>query len=499
MIEIIKKLKNISISKSGRNITYSGFSFILQPSIQIAATPFLLHYLGAERYGEWILIQGLLSFIAVLDMGIAPATTLLIAKNNNTKNNAENISIIKNTWGIYLILGLMAYIVIYYGGDCIIETYNLQLGSITSNNSVLRFISAIFGIQIIQALLDAILRGLERYDIEATLKTVSSIVLTLTVCTIVYRGGSLVNMFIVQFLSNVIFLIATILLLSLKYFKFTWLLPRYETRIIKKIFRFGLFSWIQAFSNILFMQTDRLVITATLGVRVLAYYYTAVQLSQLVHSFLARICSFLFPRFASEEMNDLNKRIQLYNKGMLVTTTFGVFASSIIYIYSNEIIKLWIGPNAPILIGEVLRVLCVVTAFNATTVVPHYLGSGIGAFHILAVESLTTGVITFISTISGVKSFGAIGAAYAKLAIIPIIIIFRAIIFTKSFEKIKYSRGLLELFPVVVGMSVTILSYYAFADMANCFERCFFSISTIILASSSTIILAYNFYMKKYV
>ena len=50
-----------TFGRSARNAAYSLGDYVAQPAIMLAAAPFLVHHLGFEQYGLWMLASAILS------------------------------------------------------------------------------------------------------------------------------------------------------------------------------------------------------------------------------------------------------------------------------------------------------------------------------------------------------------------------------------------------------------------------------------------------------
>lgn len=76
---MIEKLKALlpggsSMRRIGHNTLAYGYSQIVTLGIQFIQIPFFLHYWGTEKYGEWLVLTGVPTMLALLNTGVSQAS-----------------------------------------------------------------------------------------------------------------------------------------------------------------------------------------------------------------------------------------------------------------------------------------------------------------------------------------------------------------------------------------------------------------------------------------
>ncbi len=59
---------------SATNATYSVAEYVAQPLLMIAAAPFLVHRLGLDLYGIWMLVSAIAGTVGIFGLGLSDAT-----------------------------------------------------------------------------------------------------------------------------------------------------------------------------------------------------------------------------------------------------------------------------------------------------------------------------------------------------------------------------------------------------------------------------------------
>lgn len=422
----------------------------------MAATPFLLHSLHPEVFGLWILLSSILTFSAVADMGLAPATTLFVSRYRVRNLPSEVRRVAQASLALYVVLALLIVGLLIPILPRLLQVLGTPEGSVGALSSALPFFCLSAGFQLLQIVPNSIIRGYERYDLDGMLYTLSSVMMIVALCGTVYFGGGLNQMLIAQ--SCVLgFSFGAALLVSLPLVgSKAWLVPYCSAASFKDFASLGIYGWIQGLSTALFAQADRLIVSSLLGPSMLAYYSTALQVAQTLHSLMSRSLAFLFPRFTALQ-DSRAAALRLFNRAMFVTTALGSAAAVALFFASRWILHIWLGETIPAELPSVLSLLAVANAFMATSIVPSSLLLGTGHFRLGAVFSLGSGLVVSATALALVPAFGLLGAAAAKLSFLPISVVSRVFVYHKVFGTWSWSLGIRQLLPVATALTPSIV------------------------------------------
>ena len=171
-----------------RNVSWSGLAAVANPLAQLAVTPFLLHSLGAEVFGVWILLSAMLAIVGTADLGLSPATTLFVSRYRATDSRFDIRRVAQAA--LTLVLLLVCVIVFFlatFAADL------LAFFGVTEDQTKLLsggfpFLALAGGLLFLNVIPASLLRGYERYDLEGALNTLTSLATAAAVCATVYLG-----------------------------------------------------------------------------------------------------------------------------------------------------------------------------------------------------------------------------------------------------------------------------------------------------------------------
>src|SRR5438067_13825116 len=90
---------------SAANALYGIAEYVAQPLSMLVAAPFLVHKLGLEQYGIWMLVSAILGSMGILSTGFGDATVKYVSAYRGQDNAAGVERTIRATLTINTFLG----------------------------------------------------------------------------------------------------------------------------------------------------------------------------------------------------------------------------------------------------------------------------------------------------------------------------------------------------------------------------------------------------------
>lgn len=439
--------------RSLRNAIYSIVDYLLLPILWLITTPIFVSRLGVDLYGIWMLSNTfLISFSGIVSFGLTDATIKYISKYRALGDDMGVVRVVRSTLTVYGVLGSSGGVVAFLVAPLLVH-HVFKVGSENISTAIVAL--QIGGVGIIVRFLDSVFQsaiyGYERYDLAACVTMVTNAVTMVLNVALVLNGYSLIEI-----------LIATIILLGIsgiakalivKYVLIPNLIfsPLFDKAALSEIFGFGLYSWLQSISGILLHQVDRLLVVSLLGTSALTYYIVCLQLAQQIHAVLARAFSFMFPlSSAIRERGDFQRLRYIYFKGSNFTIIAAVAIGLPLFIFSYNILTRWMGGTFADKADNVLRVLVFSYTLLATSIVPYYYLNGTGFVRLNTIFGVISSMTVMFVSWFLIPWLGIVGAAWARLANIPITIVSRTFVHYKVLADYRWFVVLVIFIPVIL-------------------------------------------------
>lgn len=91
-----------------RNVLANWGSYFVSTVIGFFMMPFVIHHLGNERYGIWVLILSLTGYLGLLDLGVSGSVVKYVAEVRAKKDYKRLNQLSSSGFCIYSAVGLLA-------------------------------------------------------------------------------------------------------------------------------------------------------------------------------------------------------------------------------------------------------------------------------------------------------------------------------------------------------------------------------------------------------
>jgi O-antigen/teichoic acid export membrane protein len=307
-----------------KNTVFNVVSSILRLMIGLVVSPILFWKLGAESYGLWSVIWAFSGTLELMDLRLGAAATPLVASARETGDNEQIIRLANTGFFFYGLLGLVTMVAAF--GLMQIQAVTAWIPDNAQQDATLIIPAAVvvFSLSTIISLTSGLLQGLQRYDVTSTISVAVGIVRAALLIGIALAGGGLTELVLAE--AGMVALRCLLLLLSVRRniqgFRF---LPHPSRDAFKALFSFGAKLEIAHAAHLISMHLDKLLLTAFLGLEVVAFYDLGAKLVGVARSLPMLLISATLPVASSLEASGEKERLwEFYEKGTGVLAWTGM-------------------------------------------------------------------------------------------------------------------------------------------------------------------------------
>ena len=324
----------------------SMLTIIVGSIIQIVYTPLYMKYLGPADYGINSLVQSIIGYMSILNLGLGNAmlryTTRYRAEGKIEEESSLN-GMFLIIFSILMTIALVVGMYIFFNIDNFFGTKftakelekTKMVFLILSLNIVISFPMGIFSTNIVSK---------EKFIYQRGVKLIT-IILNPIIGTILMINGfgliavtiSTVFFAIISYLFDVMY--ALKLGMRIKFSKF-------DKNILKEIFIYSFFIFLNVLIDQIYWGTDRVIIGKYVGVQGVAIYSIGSIFNTLYMGFASAISGVLFPRInrliVEEKYDEIDN--MFLKIGRLQYILLGLISSGFI-LFGKEFIILWVGEN----------------------------------------------------------------------------------------------------------------------------------------------------------
>lgn len=330
--------------KAGAMLSYG--SIILNTVIQLVYTPFLIKQLGQSEYGLYSLINSIIGYLTILDLGFGNAIVVYTAKYRAQKRYDEE----KKLQGMFfvvfciigMLVGLMGLILFFNVNRVFGETMNAQelykakiMMLILTFNLVISFVFNIFS---------SILNAYEKFVYQKLVSILNTILKPIIMIPLLYMGFKSITMVVVITVLNIMVLLSNyiyckkILNVNVKYRGF-------DKTIFKTILGYSIWIFLGTIVDKINWSVDQFVLGAVSGTVAVSIYSVASQVNSFFINLSTAVSGVLLPK-VSKMIANKSSNEELTNEFIKIGRIqyfIIFFMASGITLLGKEFFTTWIG------------------------------------------------------------------------------------------------------------------------------------------------------------
>ena len=303
-------------------ITY--ITIILGNVISLVYTPFMLTKLGKAEYGLFSLVNSIVAYIYLLDMGFGNAVIRYNSKYMVEKNEDGRKKVNGMFLTLYLILGLISLIIgtIIYFNLGKIMSKSLSVDEIIKTKQM--FMVAIFNISLSfpLSIFNSIITAHEKFVYIKLINLIRTILNPAIMITVLLFGSRAFGMVIGSTVFNIMLGIVNVIY-CFKILKLKIKFAGFDKVLFQEIFKYSFFVFLSAIAYQIYWNTDQLILAIFVGSAPIAIYAVSSQFNTYFISLSNVLSSMFLPKLTkmvtvAENKKELMKlltkvgRIQYY-------------------------------------------------------------------------------------------------------------------------------------------------------------------------------------------
>lgn len=288
-------------------ITY--ITIIVGNVISLMYTPFMLSKLGKSEYGLFSLVNSIVAYIYLLDLGFGNAVIRYNSKYMVEKNEDGRKKVNGMFLSLYLVLALISIVI----GTIVYLNLGKMMSKSLSVDEVIKtkqmFMVAIVNISLSfpLSIFNSIITAHEKFvyiKVINLLRTIMNPAIMITILLFGYRAfGMVVGSTIFNIMLGLINVIYCFKVLHLK-IKF----GGFDKALFKQIFNYSFFVFLGAIAYQIYWNTDQLIIAMFVGAAPIAIYAVSSQFNTYFISLSNVLSSMFLPKLTKMVTVEANKK-----------------------------------------------------------------------------------------------------------------------------------------------------------------------------------------------
>ncbi len=414
------------VRQFGKNIFTSASSLGIRVLLVFFINPFIIHTLGNDRYGVWILVISIVNYMTVLDFGLKQALIRFISRYYGLKNYDKINSILNTAFLIYSIIGLIIVIITFVLSLFAIDWFNVPEELIYQARIVLIIIGISTALNFVMLAWGDSFGAFHRFDISYGLMITEDVLRTVVIVVLLKNGYGLIPFASAFLVFNILRNLAGVILLKKR---FPFLRPGFKEAsrdTYREIINYSIISFLISIAWLLIVNTDNVLIGYFLDAASVTQYAIAAGFIVYLRSLIVAVSFPLRPLISHYDAVGRPENISyIYMNGTkyLYFLTFILGGAAIVF--ADSFIYLWLGEGYE-QAAVILRILVLPAALAFPQMLAYSVMYGIEKHKKLFYIIIAEGLINVALSVVLVRYYGLNGIAYGT--IIPQIILYVLII-----------------------------------------------------------------------
>jgi O-antigen/teichoic acid export membrane protein len=399
------------------NAGWGILDYAAYPVGMLLVAPIVLRNMGVAQYGIWSVAAAAVSMGSIIAAGFGDANIQHVASRRGMGRPDLLSRTVRCMISINLVLGTTVAILTwalapYAARHVVPSNAALQAECLWS----LRLACILIWVRTLESVCISTQRAFERYGPAVRISLIARLVSLVAAAALTYFTHNVAALLGAAVVANVI---GT----SLQFAQLRRLLdagslaPLLDRATIKALLGFGVFSWLQALSGIVFGQADRLFLGLSSGAVAVASYALCTQMAQPIYGLAASGLHFLFPHLAGRGVSrapaEMRRVVMIAFAGNLLMVAAAAVALGI---FGPDILHVWAGKEIAGGAFGVLPTIIAGSALLGVNVTATYSLYALGRVRVVTWLNLAGGLAMLLLMVYLAPRFGAYGLAIARLS-----------------------------------------------------------------------------------
>jgi O-antigen/teichoic acid export membrane protein len=397
----IRALKNVASSWGGLAVNIAVGFFL---------SPFILHHLGDDAFGLWVLIFSLTGYYGIFDFGIRSSLVRYVSKFEATGDKDELARLINTSLFTYGCLGLILVVPTVLGGIYVDRLFHIPPGFLKDARILFLMVGYSLALGFPLGISGGILEGLQRFYLLNWTNIVATLVRAVLILYVLRRGFGLLSVALITvslpLIASAVRAVIAQRLLAIPYgWKFV------NRASLRQVANYGSVTFMIIIAGRLRFKTDAVIIGTFLSASAITYFSIGARLVDYAGEVVSSLAQIFTPMSSHfHATGDYAQLRKIFVSGNRACALIMFPLTVALVVMGKSIIEAWVGPRY-VSSYTVLLILLIPSMFYQAQSTSNRILFGMSLHKSLAYVVLMEGIANVILSIVLVRPLGIVGDA----------------------------------------------------------------------------------------
>jgi O-antigen/teichoic acid export membrane protein len=341
-----------------RGIAVNWLALATSSSVAFFLSPFVVQHLGTVVYGAWALANSLISYLALLDLGLRSAITRFVSRDHAQGKHLEVSAAVSATLWLRLWIGFGIVTV-----GVLLAAVTPQFFQIPVEFSVpVRWTIVVMSVSLVINLTGGVFSGvlaaLQRFDLLSSVLIVQTVVRALGVLWLLRAGHGIVSLAVWELVINLLANACTVVICFRIYPRLRLQWRRPQADILRALWSFGAAMVLLHTAGQVIVYTDNLVVGVYLSIGAVTFYAIGSSLIEYLRQGVSSLTMTFTPMASHLEAQQQSEQLRrLLIQGTRAVLFVALPIETVLFLRGPTFIGLWMGTPYAQTSGRVLQIL----------------------------------------------------------------------------------------------------------------------------------------------
>jgi O-antigen/teichoic acid export membrane protein len=394
-----------------RNVGSSWFALGVNVVVGIFLSPYILHRLGDEAFGLWILIFSVTGYYGLFDLGIRSSIVRYVARYSATDQQEELNGLVNTAMFSYSGIGVLTMVFTLIATYYLTSILRIPADFVATARWMLLIVGTSVSLGFPLGVFGGILEGLQRFYLLNFINIGSTLVRALLIVVALRRGGGLLTIALITvtlpLLGGLVNAIAVFRHLKIR------LAVRHVSRSsFRRIASYSGTTFLIIMGARLRFKTDALVIGTFVSAAAITYFTIGARLIDYASEVVSSLAQIFLPMSShSQAKGDLEGLRKIFVVGNRACAFIIFPIAAVLTILGKSVIEAWVGPKYVATSYPVMLILLYPTTLMLAQSASGRTLWGMAKHRTWAWVVLIEGVSNLILSVILVRPYGILGDA----------------------------------------------------------------------------------------
>ena len=410
---LMRKLEKLQVIK---NVSSSWFALGTNVLVGFFLWPFILHRLGEEAAGIWVLIFSITGYYGLFDLGIRSSVIRYVSKAKAT-NDVETASrLINTTLFSYSCIGAFTFLVTVVVSFYVDRFHSIQPEFQHTARWLLLMVGGAVSLGFPLGVSGGVLEGLQRFDVQNLTSVASTLARAALIVVALQRGCGLL---MVAFITVALPLVSSIVrsVIAVRMLPVPFGLRYVDRATFREMASYGGTTLIVIIAARLRFRSDSIIIGAFLSSADITYFNIGARIVDYAGEVVENLAQVFMPMSSHSDAQGNLERLRRIFVGGNRFCAFTIFPiCAILIVLGKSVIEAWVGAKYVDKSYPVLLILLVSTSLMLVQAASPRVLFGMSKHRTWAMVALTEGIVNIVLSMLLVRPYGIVGDAIGTAA-----------------------------------------------------------------------------------